>query len=128
MNPNEQPGERESRLRRAFDNLPKSRYWRTTAYNHIGSYGLTPEIVAATLESPTDTAFQNRRKGRRRAFFRYYPKDADEVAHLDDARGGAWFRVVLDENGALYTAFRDNYTEKEGGRPFWQTPDTTTNF
>ena len=47
---------------------------------------------------------------------------------MNDAEGGAWFRVVLDDSGELYTAFRDNFTEMEGGLEEWQTPRTKTNF
>jgi hypothetical protein len=118
----------EHRLRQAFEGLPKSRYWRTGAIAHLGRYGLTQEIVASTLEAPNDIALQTRRKGPRRAFFKYYPLDSHEIVGLEDANGGAWFRVVLDETDSLYTAFRDYFTEKEGGRPSCLTPTTRNNF
>lgn len=128
MMPSEERAALERRFRRAFNNLPKSRYWRTAAYDHLGEGGLTIEIVAETLEYPTDIAFQRRRKGSRQAFYKYYPINSEVISHLDDAQGGAWFRVVLDDTGSLYTAFRDNFTEMEGGRPSCLTPSTTTNF
>ena len=128
MNPSEERAAMGRRLRRAFYNLPKSRYWRTAAYTHIGTGGLTIEIVAETLETPNDIAFQNRRKGPRKAFYKYYPVGSEEISYLDDAKEGAWFRVVLDDTDSLYTAFRDYFTEMEGGRPSCLTPNTATNF
>ena len=47
---------------------------------------------------------------------------------VSDAVWGAWFRVVIDPHGSLYTAFRDHFTELQGGRDVCLTPDTTRNF
>lgn len=128
MSSDEVDATEEHRLRKAFEDLPKSRYWRTSAIAHLGRHGLTQEIVAATLESPNDIASQNRRKGPRKAFFKYYSVGSPEITGMEDANGGAWFRVVLDEADSLYTAFRDYFTEKEGGRPSCLTPATRGNF
>ena len=128
MSSDEERATEERRLRRAFEDLPKSRYWRTRANAHLGRGGLTPEIIASVLELPMEIYSQNRRKGLRKAFFRYYPSGSGGIAGLTDAEGGAWFRVVLDDTGALYTAFRGYFTEKEGGVYSCPTPSTKTNF
>ena len=112
-----------------FDALPKSRYWRrTSSHRHLNQFGLTPDVILATLAHPTDTESQDDVTGRYEEFYRYYPPETSETEHLDDAEGGAWFRVVIDPNGALYTAFRDHFTELQGGRECCPTPGTRANF
>ncbi len=114
------------RMNRIFERLPKSSHWRQTAHKHLGDGGLTPTIIAETLEAPTEVEQQTRRNRTPVAFYRYYPKGAREIAHLSNAPEGAWFRVVT-ENGALYTAFRDSDTERLGGRASCPTPNTKLN-
>ena len=112
------------RLRRVFEQLPKGRHWQARAYRHLGQHGLTPTIVAETLEAPTVLHLQNRGN---RAFYKYYPKGSRETASLSDAQEGGWFRAVLDAKGVLVTAFRDNETEMKGGHPSCPTPNTRLN-
>ena len=112
-----------------FGNLPKSRYWRrTSSHRHLYQFGLTPQIITETLQHPTDVVSPNYVLGRHQEFYRYYPPGTNEINLLEDASYGAWFRAVIDPKGALYTAFRDHYTELQGGRDCYPTPDTTRNF
>ena len=127
--PNLDRDEEMRRLERVFEALPKSRHWIGSAYEHLGRNGLTQAIIAETLEAPNDVETQfARRNVRRRVFYKYYPKDSERIVNADQAEGGAWFRVVLEADGSLYTAFRDGYTEIEGGRQLWRTPMTVNNF
>ena len=85
----------------AFEALPKHSYWRLTAqYNHPEA---TPDRIMSTLQDPTLTV-DYQAKGRT-AYYRYLEQD------------GIWFRVVLDPNGSLYPAFRDDDTMRKIGRP-----------
>lgn len=114
------------RMKRAFDRLPKDSHWRGKANRHLWQDGLTPVIIAETLESPTEVEHQVRGKRTPIAFYRYYPKGSREIAHISNAPEGAWFRVVL-EKGKLHTAFRDSDTERLGGRAVCPTPNTKRN-
>ena len=112
-----------------FDSLPKSRYWRrTSSLRHLNQFGLTPEVVMGTLTEPTDMVSQDDVTGRYQEFYRFYPPGTQDTKDLQDAEGGAWFRAVIDPQGQLYTAFRDHFTELQGGRECCPTPATTTNF
>ena len=115
-------------MNRIFERLPKARYWRqSSSYQHLWNFGLTPVIIAETLEAPTEVEFQTKHGHTRKAFYKFYPKGSRETANLSDAREGAWFRVVLDANGDLRTAFRDHDTERLGGRAVCPTPNTKLN-
>ena len=127
--PNLDRDEETRRLERAFEALPKSRHWTTKAHEHLGQDGLTRAIIAETLETPTDVEIQPvRRNVVRTAFYRYYPAGSGHIANAGHAEGGAWFRVVLESDGSLCTAFRDFYTEPIGGRERWRTPQTMSNI
>ena len=115
------------RMERAFQRLPKTRYWRQESHEHIGQHGLTTAIVAETLESPNEVEIQTKFNPPRKAFYKFYPKGSREASKADYAQEGAWFRVVLDANGELRTAFRDNDTERLGGRAVCPTPNTKRN-
>ena len=82
----------EDEVRRAFDELPKSRYWRRTS--HQSHPEAIPERIIATLRYP-DMPVDYQEKGRT-AYRKYLPDE------------GIWFRVVLDSRGALYNAFKDS--------------------
>ena len=116
-------------MRSKFDALPKSGHWVNKARRkHLDRHGLTPEIIIATLESPTDTEIQNWRRDQFQAFFRFYSAETEEARNSDNSEWGVWFRVVLDTKDELYTAFRDNRTEINGGREICPTPNTTRNL
>lgn len=115
------------RMKRAFDRLPKSNHWRKKANEHIGQHGLTTVIVGETLESPNEVEIQTKFNPPRKAFYKFYPKGSREAVNADYSQEGVWFRVVLDANGGLRTAFRDNDTERLGGRATYPTPDTKSN-
>ena len=84
-----------------FEALPKHRYWRLTAqYNHPEA---KPARIMDTLRDPT-IPVEYQEKGRT-AYYRYLDQD------------GIWFRVVLERNGSLYTAFKDDDTMRRIGRP-----------
>ena len=84
----------------SYGRLPKSRYWRRTAQrNHPEA---TQERIMATLQRPT-LPVREQEDGKT-AYFAWLEED------------GCWFRVVLDERGALYTAFRDDATMLFRGR------------
>lgn len=89
----------ENEVRRAFDALPKSRYWRRTSrFSHPEA---TPERIIATLRYPgLPIEYQEEDMT---AYRKYLMED------------GIWFRVVLDENGALYTAFKDSDEMRKRG-------------
>lgn len=117
-----------NRMNRIFERLPKDKYWLNySSQRHLGEFGLTPVIIAETLESPDEVEFQTRGRKTPTAFYKFYPKGSRETAGLNDAKEGAWFRVVLDVKGTLHTAFRDHQTERDGGRPVCPTPNTTLN-
>lgn len=118
----------EARMNRIFDRLPKSNHWRKKASEHIGQHGLTTVIVGETLESPNEVELQTKFNPPRKAFYKFYPKGSREAVNADNSQEGVWFRVVLDANGDLRTAFRDNITEMRGGRGSCPTPNTTLNF
>ena len=88
-------------MQEAFDALPKSRHWRTMAQSKHPE--ATPERIMATLLEPSLPVEQHRH-GRAR----YYKYLAD-----DDG----WFRVVLNQDGALLTAFADDEAMERLGRP-----------
>jgi len=116
------------RMKRAFDRLPKDKYWLNySSHRHLWKFGLTPVIIAETMESPTEVEFQAWVKKTPTAFYKFYPKESREAANLDDAKEGTWFRVVLDVKGTLHTAFRDHDTERLGGRAVCPTPNTKLN-
>ena len=85
---------------RSFGRLPKSRYWRRTAQRQHPE--ATPERIMATLLRPT-LPVREQEDGKTA----YY-------AWLEDEQ--MWFRVILDERGALYPAFRDDATLRFRGR------------
>ena len=88
-------------MREEFETLPKTRHWRSDAqFRHFEA---TPEQVMETLRHP-DIGPEIQSKGRT-AYYRYIPED------------GFWFRVVLDADGSLRTAFRDDDTMRIRGRP-----------
>ena len=116
-----------NRMNRIFERLPKSSHWRNKANEHIGQHGLTTVIVGETLEAPNEVELQTKFNPPRKAFYKFYPKGSREASESDYAQEGAWFRVVLNANGALRTAFRDNDTERLGGRAAWPTPNTKLN-
>lgn len=88
-------------MQEAFDALPKSRHWRNLAqFKHPEA---TPERIMTTLLQPTLPVEQHRR-GRTRYY--KYLADAD-----------VWFRVVLNQDGALLTAFADAQAMERLGRP-----------
>lgn len=115
------------RMKRIFERLPKSSHWRQAAHKHLGEFGLTPVIISETLEAPDEVELQTKVRNTPTAFYKFYPKGSRETVHLGDASEGGWFRVVLDSKGALYTAFRDHQTERNGGRQVCPTPNTTLN-
>ena len=79
---------------RAFNALPKSKYWRRSSRRSHGEG--TPARVMEALWYPTLPP--EPQENGNTAYFHYRA--------LDDA----WFRVVLDADGALYTAFWDDDT------------------
>ena len=118
----------EKRMNRIFERLPKDKYWLNySSPRHLWKFGLTPVIIAETLESPDEVEFQAWVKKTPTAFYKFYPNGSRETADLDDAKEGAWFRVVLSVKGTLHTAFRDHDTERLGGRAVWPTPNTKLN-
>ena len=89
-------------VRRDFDAWPKSRYWRRTS--HRAHPEATPERIMATLQHP-DLPVEYQPNGMM-AYRKYLPNDK------------MWFRVVLNADGALYTAFKDsNEMRKRGMLP-----------
>ena len=89
----------EDEVRQAFDALPKSHHWRSDArYRHPEA---TPDKIMAAIREPTMIVHQS---NGRAAYFRFEPEEDN------------WFRVVLDEDGALRTAFRDDHTNLLRGR------------
>ena len=87
-------------MQEAFDALPKSRHWRTDArFKHPET---TPEKIISAINEPAVIVHQS---DGRTAYFRFDREDDN------------WFRVVLDENGALRTAFRDDHLKLIRGRP-----------
>lgn len=116
------------RMNRIFDRLPKSNHWRTQANEHIGQHGLTTVIVGETLEAPDVVEIRTEFAPPRKAFYKFYPKGSREAVNSDNSQEGVWFRVVLDANGSLRTAFRDNITEIRGGRESCPTPNTKLNL
>ncbi len=116
------------RMNRIFERLPKSSHWRNQAQEHIGQNGLTPTIVSETLETPNEVETQTWHNPPRKAFYKFYPKGSREAANAGNASEGAWFRVVINANGSLRTAFRDNITEINGGRASCPTPNTKLNL
>ena len=82
-------------MRRAFDALPKSKYWRRTSHRSHGES--TPARVMEALWYPTLPP--EKQEDGNTAYYHYRA--------LDDE----WFRVVLDADGALYTAFWDDDTD-----------------
>ena len=88
-------------IREAFEALPKTDHWMfRSQYKHPSA---TPERIMETLRNPT-LPIEPQFKGRT-GYYRYFEQDA------------IWFRVVLDRGGALRTAFQDDQTMKERGRP-----------
>lgn len=103
-----------SRRQLAYEKLPKDPHWTENRRARLGKLGLTPEIIMETLEAPhysTESGY----RGRNHAYYRYYLPGSPEAEIADGARGGAWFRVVLNGEGHLLTAFRDVKTEEAGG-------------
>ena len=115
------------RWRREFDRKSKSNHWATSRYTRLGERGLTREIIMETLEYP-DYEIESGWKGKNQSFYKFYPPNTPEAKSADRAKGGAWFRVVLDDTGALLTAFRDDKTEGRGGLICLLTPATTANI
>ena len=114
------------RWRREFEQMPKSRHWELKGSRHLYKLGLTPEIIMEVQESP-EQSIESGWKGRNQAFYKYYPPTSPEAKKSDGTVGGAWFRVVLDENRHLHTAFRDEKTETKGGLEWHPTPATKAN-
>ena len=86
-------------VRRDFDALPKSRYWRRTSGRAHAE--ATPERIMDTLRHPSlPVEYQDNGMT---AYRKYLPDD------------NIWFRVVLDANGALYTAFKDSHEMRKRG-------------
>lgn len=113
----------------AFESLPKSKYWRrTSSRRHLNQFGLTPQVILETIADPTDVQKQDGAIGRFREFYRYFEPGDERIVGVSDAVWGAWFRVVIDPRGSLYTAFLDHFTELQGGRDVCWTPATTRNF
>lgn len=117
-----------ARMNRIFDRLPKSSHWRNQANEHIGQHGLTTVIVGETLEAPDEVEIRTEFSPPRKAFYKFYPKGSREAVNSDNSQEGVWFRVVLNANGSLRTAFRDNITEIRGGRESCPTPNTKLNL
>lgn len=66
---------RNRRMNRKFERLPKSRYWRRSAsYQHLWKFGLTPVIIAETLEAPTEVEFQTSGTHPRKALYKFLPQ------------------------------------------------------
>lgn len=86
-------------MQRAFNALPKSKYWRRTS--HRSHREATPERIIATLRYPS-LPIENQEEDMT-AYRKYLPED------------DIWFRVVLDETGALYTAFKDSDEMRKRG-------------
>lgn len=90
----------EDEVSRAFDALPKGHHWRSDArFKHPEA---TPERIVAAMGEPTLIVHQS---DGRTAYFRFEPEEDN------------WLRVVLNEDGALRTAFRDDHTNLLRGRP-----------
>ena len=82
----------DDQVRLAFDALPKTRHWRSDAqFRHPEA---TPGRIMAAISEPTLIVHQS---NGRTGYYRFEPDDE------------TWFRVVLDGNGALRTAFRDDH-------------------
>ncbi len=85
----------------AFEALPKTNHWLFKS--QIKHRSATPQRVIETLRSPT-LPIEPQFKGRT-GYYKYFEED------------DIWFRVVLDRDGALRTAFQDDQTMQERGRP-----------
>lgn len=86
-------------MRRAFEVLPKSKYWRRTSqFSHPEA---TPERIILTLGFP-DMPIEHQDKGRT-AYRKYLPDE------------GIWLRVVFDQQGALFNAFKDSDEMRKRG-------------
>lgn len=88
-------------IHEAFEALPKTDHWLFKAQQKHPS--ATPERIIETLRNPT-LPIEFQLKGRT-GYYRYFEQD------------GIWFRVVLDRDGALRTAFQDDQTMQEKGTP-----------
>ena len=84
----------------SFDALPKTRHWLT--YSQRKHPEATPDRIMETINQPD---FVMRQTNGRTAYLKFRPQD------------DYWFRVVLDMNGSLRTAFRDDYAMRMRGRP-----------
>ena len=85
----------------AFEALPKTYHWLFAATNKHPS--ATPERIIETLRNPT-LPVEAQFKGRT-GYYKFFEPE------------GIWFRVVLDRDGSLRTAFQDDQTMQERGRP-----------
>lgn len=85
----------------AFEALPKTDHWLFRARNKHPS--ATPERIMETLHNPT-LPIEQQFKGRT-GYYKYFEQD------------NIWFRVVLDRDGSLRTAFQDDQTMLERGKP-----------
>lgn len=85
----------------AYEALPKTNHWLFEAINKHPT--ATPERIIETLRNPTlpvEAQFRGRT-----GYYRYFEQE------------GIWFRVVLDRDGSLRTAFQDDQTMQERGKP-----------
>lgn len=85
----------------AFEALPKTNHWLFKS--RVKHPEATPERIIETLRSPT-LLVEAQARGRV-GYYRFLEQDE------------MWFRVVLDRNGSLRTAFKDDQTTLTRGRP-----------
>jgi hypothetical protein len=84
----------------AFEALPKTNHWLNTAL--LKHPSATPGKIIETLRNPT-LLIEAQFKGRT-GYYKYFEHE------------GIWFRVVLERDGSLLTAFQDDQTMQERGR------------
>ena len=85
----------------AFEALPKTNHWLYTAL--LKHPSATPGRIIETLGNPT-IPVEAQFKGRT-GYYKYF--EQEEI----------WFRVVLDRDGSLLTAFQDDQAMRERGKP-----------
>ncbi len=84
-----------------FDALPKTDHW--IFKSQLKHRSATPERIMETLRNPT-LPIEAQFKGRT-GYYKYFEEE------------DIWFRVVLDRDGSLRTAFQDDQTMQARGRP-----------